>query len=130
MSIEEIIEGLKRMAEQSNELGMQTEDTKQAITIIRDAYATVRAAIALLKTNPEAQPNEPLTLEELREMDGEPVYLYFGAPKTGEWVLMSVSNDRIFFRHKNGVPAPIEMALECGGNLYRRPLKEAADGPA
>ena len=34
----------------------------------------LRAALALLGTHPDAQPNEPLTEEELRELAGKPVW--------------------------------------------------------
>ena len=35
-------------------------------------------------------PNEPLTLEELREMDGEPVWVQTpGIPKYGRWVIVA-----------------------------------------
>ncbi len=34
-----------------------------------------RLAIAALRAQQEAEKNEPLTLEELREMDGEPVFI-------------------------------------------------------
>lgn len=71
-------------------------------------------------------PNDPLTMEELREMDGEPVWLYFG-PGCGEWVLVRASenpNVCIFSVHKNGMEAPVGIALKCGGRLYRRKPEE------
>ena len=37
-----------------------------------------------------SQPNEPLTLEQLREMDGEPVWVQTpGIPKYGRWVIVA-----------------------------------------
>ena len=43
---------------------------------------------------PTKKPNEPLTLEQLREMDGEPVYVVFRPDISGErsqsWALVNV----------------------------------------
>ena len=37
-----------------------------------------------------APPNEPLTLEQLREMDGEPVWVQTpGIPQYGRWVIVA-----------------------------------------
>lgn len=66
-------------------------------------------------------PNDPLTLEELREMwkmDGDPAYLDFGG--VGEWVLVQLRMNEIFFLHKNGISAPAENAFRIGGKVYRR----------
>lgn len=41
-------------------------------------------------------PNDALTLEELREMDGEPVYLDFG--DGGEWALVRVQQGKVYRR--------------------------------
>lgn len=70
-----------------------------------------------------AQPNAPLTLDELREMDGEPVYLCFG-PGCGEWVLVKIKGDYILLRHKNGIPANAKLVLNFGGKFYRRKPEE------
>lgn len=67
--------------------------------------------------------NDPLTMEELREMDGEPAYLSFG-PGCGEWVLVIWHEQKPMLRHKNGAPALISFALDMGGKLYRYPPKE------
>lgn len=40
-----------------------------------DFDTAIETAINLLKNYPDNQPNDPLTLEELRKMDGEPVYV-------------------------------------------------------
>ena len=40
-------------------------------------------------------PNEPLTLEQLREMDGEPVWVQSpGIPKYGRWVIVAGVNTK------------------------------------
>lgn len=62
MSIEEIIKWLEGMIYAPEDVALPIE------TVLRNEMA--REAIALLKTLLDAQPNEPLTLEELREIDG------------------------------------------------------------
>ena len=40
--------------------------------------------------NALTQPNEPLTIEQLREMDGQPVWVQTpGIPKYGRWVIVA-----------------------------------------
>ncbi len=68
MSIEEIIERLETL--QATAKNIAEWDLGEN----KDAKA-LREAIALLKTHPDAQPNEPLTLEELREMVDRPVWI-------------------------------------------------------
>lgn len=85
----------------------------------------LRAAIALLRTHTDAQPNEPLTLEDTLEMHGTPAYLYF--PDGGEWVLIRVvspDREKVELVHRNGILAPIRFVFDGGGKLYRRPTKE------
>lgn len=120
MSIEEIINHLDVLAS----VGELAEETGTVRDINSDNSAALRMAIALLKTHPEAQPNEPLTLEELWEMDGQPV-----------WVVPKIENEY-------GVP-PVWMVVDsehhmasnckhfafCGDYgtgwlAYRRPPKE------
>ena len=60
------------------------------------------------------QPNEPLTLEELREMDGEPVW--FDTIK--RWGIVKVNREGIFVVTKSG-------EYEFGRcKVYRRPPEE------
>lgn len=85
----------------------------------------LRAALALLRTHPEAMPNEPLTLEDTLQMHGDPAYLCW--PDGGEWVLIRVvSTDRrvVDLVHRNGILAPIHFVFDGGGKLYRRPPKK------
>ncbi len=49
------------------------------------ANAMYDKAIAALRTQHEADKNEPLTLDELREMDGEPVWI----DEHEEWALVN-----------------------------------------
>lgn len=63
-------------------------------------------------------PAGPLTLDELREMDGEPVYLDF--TDGGEWALVRVQKGKVFITHKNTICAPVNILIACGGKAYRR----------
>lgn len=85
----------------------------------------LRAALALLRTHPEAQPNEPLTLEELQDMAGLPVWVESpGVDRkiSGRWIIVegAIPEDEVLF---------------CNGDFncwdygrvwlaYRRPPKE------
>ncbi len=88
--------------------------------------AAVALAVSALRAQVEAERNEPLTVEELRGMVGEPVYLHFGE-NIGEWVLIRVYSEPekgIFLTHKNGICAPAKIAFESGAKLYRhKPLE-------
>lgn len=66
MSVEEIIKNLTTEADVCEELASHTVDigVKQMLEKKTSAF---REALAMLCTHPEAQPNEPLTLKELRE---------------------------------------------------------------
>ena len=59
-----------------------------AVDMLREVEREVKEAPTL------TPPNEPLTLEQLREMDGEPVYVVFRPDISGErsqsWALVNV----------------------------------------
>ena len=57
-------------------------------------YSLVKAIIENMPTL--TPPNEPLTIEELREMDGEPVYVHnlFPAKRKFEWQWALVCKER------------------------------------
>lgn len=97
MSIEEIIEKLEKLKVETGSLacfGCESEHhcSTQGCRLLREA-------IALLCTHPEAQPNEPLTLEELMEMDGQPVYL----AEDRKWYIVSVNYETHQFKQPCGV---------------------------
>lgn len=79
MSIEESIEYLEEsMRREQVMLGdpvlfFGKLGAEKGIQNTQKRIETIKATIALLRTHPDAQTNEPLTLEELREMDGQPV---------------------------------------------------------
>lgn len=66
-------------------------------------------------------PNEPLTLEQLREMKDEPAYLNVFDPllKSGWHIIKAVTEDKIIFRGWQTVYVPID-GMGIDYNLYRR----------
>lgn len=79
------------------------------------------------KQRHRSPPNTPLTLEELRKMDGEPVWLsWAGHPEAG-WALVCVrskQNDVIYLRGNQGVTDLVGFILRDGGKIYRRKPEE------
>lgn len=67
-------------------------------------------------------PNEPLTLDELREMKDKPAYLNFFDPllESGWHIIKAVTEDKIIFRGWQTVYVPID-GMGIDYNLYRRP---------
>lgn len=127
MSIEEIITELEKEAEEWGnmaESGCARTDLRK---LWKEKADVLLAAIDLLKTNPEAQPNEPLTLEELRGMDGQPVWLDRGPGYGGHCVLVQVwakSTNIIYLIQANGSVLHLEVEIDNGAKFYRRPPKE------
>ncbi len=62
-------------------------------------------AIAALRAQQEAEKNEPLTLEELLEMDGEPVYCLSAArPQESKWgIVHRCKTNAYVVGYKSGV---------------------------
>ena len=89
-----------------------TEDEKEK-SILRRVMQRVVQAPTL------TPPNEPLTLEQLREMDGQPVFLVFMQPIEygweDQWALVDSENETVF----NG--AYKFDCSNCVGFAYRRP---------
>ena len=66
----------------------------------------------------EAPPNEPLTIEELRAMDGEPVWV----TPLGFWALViSKPGERVQFMSNDGETVWADKEIELVGPVYRRP---------
>ena len=67
-------------------------------------------------------PNEPLTLDELREMKDKPAYLNFFDPllESGWHIIKAVTEDKIIFRGWQTVYVPID-GMGVDYDLYRRP---------
>lgn len=68
-------------------------------------------------------PNEPLTLEELREMDGEPVYIVIdGMEPLKMWGLIEIDGEDIYLTNNlGGRSAYAEVKQLYKVKLYRRP---------
>lgn len=81
---------------------------------INEAFDT---AISILSSLNEPQTNEPLTLEQLREMDGEPVYI----PEIECWALVKREQTTLLFTFSDGKQSPASEWYEQVGPVYRRP---------
>lgn len=88
-----------------------------------------KAGMNTLKTAVESQPtlpqpgNEPLTLEELREMDGEPAFV----PETNCWVLVTKNSFVPLFTFPDGEKCSVYDWYEHVGPVYRRPPEGKED---
>ena len=70
--------------------------------------------------------NEPLTLDELRQMDGEPVWVVYGEDE-GMWALVEVCEESIFLTNNLGGRTEYAANVELeddGITVYRRKLEE------
>lgn len=121
MSIEEIINHLDVLAR----VGEDVEKDGRVRDINGANAAALREAIALLKSHPEAQPNEPLTLEELWEMEGKPVWAQSKKLKgLGIWIIINeVDPDLELVSFNNGTLIKLEDWRDEVA-FYRRPPKE------
>ena len=80
----------------------------------------------------ETPQNEPLTIEQLREMDGEPVYIVFSPDVDGEklqfWALVAVDEwDDVYLANKDEWAFNYEEFLEDVEAIYRRPPEGEED---
>lgn len=71
----------------------------------------------------ELPPNEPLTLEQLRQMDGEPVYI----PETNCWVLVTKNPFVPLFTWPDREQCSAYDWYEQVGPAYRRPQEESTN---
>ena len=70
------------------------------------------------------QPNEPLTLEQLREMDGEPVWV----TPLGFWALVIAKpGERVKLICNDGEIVYADKEIELVGPVYRRPPEGEAN---
>lgn len=124
MSIEEIINGLQKIYENDCDSWMHGS-AKETIPNIRYYSTVIREAIALLRTHPDARPNE-LTLEELVGMVGQPVWVVElnGYPPHWAMVYWSGKRKMIYLTIDSGAMISAESFIAVGGRVYRRPPKE------
>lgn len=108
-----------RLAKKAADAWKQTDTYHQAAQIID-------MLISALEGDPTlTPPNEPLTLDELREMDGEPAYI----PETNCWVLVTKNPFVPLFTWPDGEQCSAYDWYEQVGPVYRRP-PEGEDGDA
>ncbi len=94
---------------------------------VRKLYSMCEEA---LRAQAEAERNEPLTLDELRRMDGEPVWIVFTPDTSGEclamWVLVSVDNenDEIYLQNSIGGSSAYDEVWADIQAIYRRKPKD------
>ena len=83
------------------------------------------AANLTLRQPPLTPPNEPLTMEELRKMDGEPVYMTFPSDtgnQCGHWALVGTQRWGAVSLIYGCGWSSYESAVETlGAKFYRRP---------
>ena len=97
-----------------------------AVDMLREVEREVKEAPTL------TPPNEPLTLDELREMDGEPVYIVFSPDISGEklqfWALVAVDEwDDVYLANKDEWAFNYEEFLEDVEAIYPRPPERQED---
>lgn len=56
-------------------------------TTVGELKEACRMAISILRAQTDTAPNDPLTLEQLREMDGEPVWAEIPEHRVTEWCI-------------------------------------------
>ena len=89
-----------------------------------------QGAMQLLYDMPTLTPqNEPLTIKELREMDGEPVYIIIdGVEPLKMWVLVEIDGADIYLTNNLGGRSSYEETIRLYKfKLYRRPPERQED---
>lgn len=88
--------------------------------------AALKLAIDALRAQAAPPPNDPLTLEQLLEMGGEPVWVE--RPGYGKnWALVNVwakSTNIIYLTCNNGMVLHPQPELDSGAKIYRRKPEE------
>ena len=92
-----------------------------------DAIHMAISALRQQDQSPESGKMMPLTLDELRKMDGEPVWVVYGEDE-GVWALVEVCEESIFLTNNLGGRTEYadDVELEDDGlTVYRQKPKEA-----
>lgn len=90
-------------------------------------------ALSALRAQQEQESNEPLTLDELRRMDGEPVWIV-EEPDWGHWELSAdaedylADRDECFYGMKHDDPDGRYGLHKLGWLAYRHQLKNTTEG--
>ena len=117
----------EQISEWIEQAGLSEDDTTSRARDL--CWKVIDGFINVVKTQPTlTPPNEPLTLEQLREMKGEPAYLNVFDPllKSGWHIIKAVTEDKIIFRGWQTVYVPIG-GMGIDYNLYRRPPEGEED---
>ena len=93
------------------------EAKRIAMEYLTDPYHVISAVAVLDKTPTITQPNEPLTIAQLREMDGEPVYW----PKEKIWLIVYLNHPDFgdCALNREGLYLPLDKCERR--KVYRRP---------
>lgn len=128
MGIEEIIQRLDSIARKKHAKNAMLPDGWPLDPEIVKDEAALREAIDLLRTHQDAQPNEPLTLEELEKMDGQPVYVVDRVyqPYSGWWIIGWTEDCFVLAAAKRRGIQYIVQNYGIDWVAYRRPPKEEA----
>jgi hypothetical protein len=125
MEIPEIIKALKRNMVETGSLicigcGREHNCSTHGCAIMREAAD----ALELLNRRATSE-NKPLMLEQLREMDGEPVWVQF--LKFGEYGFVDYNadlcGDNVFITNNRGGCSTFAEILSIGGVIYARKLE-------
>lgn len=85
-------------------------------------YFEIKSLVERMPTITQPPHNDPLTLDELREMDGDPVWVE--RPGYGKhWALVQVwakSTNIIYLTCSNGMVLHPKPEIDGGAKLYRR----------
>ena len=87
-------EAIKVLRTESVEIG------GNAVSVCRFLEALDMAISALRQQETVTNRNEPLTMDELRKMDGEPVWVQSpGIPEYGRWAIVEGAGENCLFLH-------------------------------
>lgn len=118
MTREEAIKWIEQISERYIHGGDDDFDAKR-----REA---LNMAIKALRTRKFTLPNDPLTLEQLLEMDGEPVWVQYGQ-YDGEWVIVAWNiYDAISYTRK----APFKLSVYSYGDTWLAYRRKPEEGTA
>ena len=81
---------------------MRAAELLSEVTVLDDPEMAEahRVAISALRAQRERENQKPLTLDELRQMDGEPVWVQSpGVPEYGRWAIVEGVGENCLFLH-------------------------------
>ena len=114
----------EQIAEWVEQVGLSEDDTASRARDL--CWKVIEGFINVVKTQPTlTPPNEPLTLEQLRDMDGEPVWV----TPLGFWALVIAKpGERVKLICNDGEIVYADKEIELVGPVYRRPPEGEANG--